>query len=425
MQMQDIKVIRTADNTLYVFYYSEGSICYQSVYDNEVSEPINVITNVSSVFSLWSSSNDIFLIANGSSGIILCRCNNGNWSSRAINGGISADCTKLSFFIFGDIVHFLFSIKNDIGKEILTLRTMNKGQWLPPIEISEIMSFYNSPYFIGQEDNKNIIIYYRLPDKTIKYCTLSIDSGNLSPSINFLATNMPCIDISTLTDGNSGHLLYLAQGMFSTQLIYKGRSGDNLGKARIIWEGQYGRGCSLFTFENRLYAVLFTKKEAFLITSEINSFEFTTPKLLASSVSSNLTKSEHLCFYSSTSFNADEVLIDTPKMSFPIIDEISRSFYPPKLTKPTLVEKAQHIYASEMNDYINQLALMNDQITQLSQTLSERNEELASLSTRWMNKYDLLLKENEVLKKQLSIQQPLPVPYGSNTDIVFVQSREL
>lgn len=423
--MQNIKVIRTADSTLYIFYYSEGAISYQTINDNEVSESISVITNVSPVFSLWHSKNNIFLIANGSSGIILCRCNNGNWSSRAISSGISSDCTKLSFFVFEDLVHFLYSFKNDNGKETLTLRTMSKGQWLPPVEISEIMSFYNSPYYIGQEDDKNIIIYYRLPDKTIKYCTLSIDSGNLSSSISFLATNMPCIDISTLTDGTSGHLLYLAQGMFSTQLIYKGRNCDNLGKARIIWEGQHGRSCSLFTFENRLYVVLFTKNDAFLISSEENSSEFSIPKPFASSFSSSLTKSEYLSSCNSFPFNADEILINTQKLSFPIIDDICRSFSPPKSMKAAPVEKPQHNLLSDTDDYIKQLSSMNDQISQLSKTLSDRNEELASLSVRWKNKYDVLLKENEALKKQLSSQQPLPAPYGSNSDIIFVQSREL
>lgn len=426
MQMQNIKVIRTADNTLYIFYYIENSICYQTIYDNQILEPLTVITNVSPVFSLWHYNNDIFLIANGSNGVILCRLSKGNWSSRTINSGISSDCTKLSFFIYRDIVHFLYSVKNDTGKESLILRTMNKDQWLPSIEISEIMSFHGSSYFIGQQDDKNIKIYYRLPDKTIKYCTLSIDSGNLSPSINFLATNMPCIDISTLTDGISGHLLYLAQGMFSTQLIYKGRNCDNLGKARIIWEGQYGQSCSLFTFENRLYAVLSTKKGSFLMVSDENSSEFSVPKPLDSSVSQSYTKSEYLSFCNTISFNADEISVNTQKLNFPIIDDICQSFSPVKSKKTATIVKQSSKQTSEAEDYIKELAAMSEQISQLSRTLSERNEELASISSRWKNKYDALLKESEELKKQLSHQQSLSAPQcNSNTDIVFVQSREL
>lgn len=425
MQIQNIKIIRTTDNTLYTFYYIENSICYQTIYDNEISEPINVITNVSPVFSLWQYNNDIFLIANGSNGIILCRLSKGNWSSRAINSNISSDCTKLSFFIYRDLVHFLYSIKNDNGKETLILRTMNKDQWFPSIEVSEIMSFHDSSYFIGQQDDKNIKIYYRLPDKTIKYCTLSIDSGNLSPSINFLATNMPCIDISTLTDGTSGHLLYLAQGMFSTQLIYKGRNCDNLGKARIIWEGQHGQSCSLFTFENRLYAVLFTNKGAFLMVSNENSSEFSIPKPLNTSVSSNCIKSEYLNFCNALTFNADEISVNTQKLTFPIINDICQYFRPSKSEKTATILKQTNNHNSDSNDYIKDLTSMSEQISQLTKTLSERNEELASLSVRWQNKYDALLKESEELKKQLSMQQSIPAPYDSSSDIVFVQSREL
>jgi len=427
MQMENIKVIRTSNNTLYIFYYSENSIYYQTIYENEILEPTKVISNVSPVFSLWHYNNDIFLIANGDNGIIFLRFSKGYWNSRIINSGLSPDCTKLSFFIYRDLVHFLYSIKDDTGKERLFLRTMKKDQWMPSIEISEIMSFHSTAYLIGQQDDKNIEIYYRIPDKTIKYCNLSIDSGNLSPSINFLATNMPCIDISTLTDGISGHLLYLAQGMFSTQLIYKGRNCDNLGKARIIWEGQYGQRCSLFAFKNRLYAVLFTQKGAYLMVTEENSSEFSIPKPLDTLTNSKFTKSEYFSFYNYFSFNSDEISIDTQKLKFPIIDDICSSFCPSK-SKPeqsTPVVNSSSIQASAATDYIKELTSMSEQISQLSQALSERNEELATLSTRWKNKYDALLKESEELKKQLINLRSIPTQNSPKSDIVFVQSREL
>lgn len=425
MLMQNIKIIRTSDNKMYMFYYKEGSIYYQNVYGNEFSEQITVITNVSSIFSLWYSNNCIYLITNGSNGIILCRYNNGKWSTRIINSNISNDCSKLSFFAFENTVHILYSIKNDAGKEALILRTMDNEQWLPPVEISEIMSFHDSPYFIGREDDKNIKIYYRLPDKTIKYCTLSIDNGTLSTSDNLLATNMPCIDTSMLTNGTSGHLLYLAQGMFSTQLIYKGRNGDSLGKARIIWEGQNGRSCSLFAFENRLYAVIYTKRGAYIMISNENSSEFSMPKPFVASVSSKLIKSEYINFCNTFPFNADEILVDANGLSFPVVDQICTDFYTTISEKTTIPENLHANQAQKTENYINEINEMNDQISQLSKTLSERNDELAALSVRWKNRYDMLLKENEELKRQLSIQRELPAPYNSNSDIIFVQSREL
>ena len=162
-----------------------------------------------------------------------------------------------------------------------------------------------------------------------------------------------------------------------------------------------------------------------MMISNENSSEFSMPKPFVASVSSSLTKSEHINFCSTFSFHADELLIDVNDRIFPVADQICTDFCPAMPEKNTAAENIHSSQAPKSDNYINQMNEMNDHICQLSKTLSERNDELAALSAKWKNKYDLLLQENEELKRQLSAQKELPAPYNSDSDMIFVQSREL
>ena len=284
---------------------------------------------------------------------------------------------------------------------------MLNGRWEQPIKISEILSFGHSPFLIGMNNN-SIKIYYRLSDKTIKLFSMPVKDCKLTESISFLATNMPYIDLSVLTENGSSHLLYLAQSTFSSQLIYKGCINDYFGKARILWEGQNGRSCSISKEKGVMYAIVHTDSSSYKIPIE----NISKPQLIK--CSSDLCKAEYLNFFDN--FSPNRIEFNLSDFSFPFMND---DFVPHiQVKKP-----ASTIKQTNSQDYLLQLEETNNRVSELSRLLAERNEEIALLSSKWKARYNAVSRENELLKNQL---KAMSIPESSDkSDIIFIQSREL
>mgnify|MGYP005810984105 CR=1 FL=1 len=406
MYSQNIKAIRTKDGRLFIFYYSEGSLFFSKVQKGSPATTEKIIENISPMFSLWCSDNGIYLLLSGNQGVVLCFYNYSRWVSKVIARDFDDNYSKISFFTSGDSVHLLYSVKDACsGGEALYVRSMKKENWEHARKISDIMPFHSTAYFIGREDNNSVKIYYRISDKTVRYCSLNLSDGSLSESENLLATSMPCSDISIFTKNNESHILYLAQGMFSSQLIYKGIKAGKQIKARVIWEGQLSGSCSLFCFDGRLYALIYNERKVYAMYSDAGNVSFSLAKDLGAKINSSCMKSEYLDFTSGGSFSANEVIINTSENSFPVIEDIYPSFIPNAQTLPdnSAIEKpAEHSLNLKAAEYEEQLAAMSDQIGELSKTLAKRNEEIAAVSARWRMKYDAVIRENELLKSRIA-----------------------
>ncbi|GFI62226.1 hypothetical protein IMSAG049_01402 [Clostridiales bacterium] len=418
MQTQNIKVIRTKDNRLFVFYYSGGAVFCRQLQKGTQTQPLRIIENVSPLFSLWCSDSGIYLLANGAQGVTLCYYNYSRWAFRLISNG--SEYSNISFFTIGESVHILYSLKAEPG-EALYVRSMNKENWSQPYKIADIMPFGSSSYFVGHESDETIRIYYRTADKTVKYCSLSLRSGSLGASENLLTTNMPCSDISILTMGNECHILYLAQSMYSSQLIYKGIRPGQQSKARIIWEGQLSGSCALFHCGGRLYALIYNDTKSYVMYSSSGGAAFSSAKNLGVRIGGVCAKAEYLDFFCSDSFRSDEIIIDTSNFFFPVIPELYPAFIPERTAeapKPVSAEVQEADVSLKAAEYEEQLSAMNGQIGELSKTLAQRNEEIAAVSARWRMKYESLAKENEMLKAQIAAkntpaENPSPAPPAS------------
>lgn len=399
-------LLKTDKNELYLFYYSEGSIYFKQLAKNQNISPIKIISDVSDIFSVWYENSFIYLLASTDSNAVLCRYN-GKWNSKKLNFSIPNECTKLFFTTAENSISFIYSVKENHNNEYLYMRYMLDDRWEQPIKISEILSFGNSPFLIGMNNN-NIKIYYRLSDKTIKFFSMSVKDCKLTESISFLATNMPCIDLSVLTENNSSHLLYLAKSSFSSQLIYKGCINDCFGKARILWEGQNGRGCSISKEKGAMYAIVHTNSSSYKIPIE----SISKPQLVKQSY--DLRKAEYLNFFDD--FSPNRIEFNLSDFSFPFMNDD----FVPYIQAQKPVSTANQ---SNSHDYLLQLEETNNRVSELSRLLAERNEEIALLSSKWKARYNAVEKENIILKNRL---KAMSIPESSDkSDIIFIQSREL
>ena len=220
---------------------------------------------------------------------------------------------------------------------------------------------------------------------------------------NLLATSMPCYDISILTKNDESHILYLAQGMYSSQLIYKGIKSGRQIKARVIWEGQLSGSCLLFCNNGRLYALMYNENNVYAVHSDSENIYFSTVKNLNIRLNSSCVKSEYIDFSSDNMFSSDELIVNTNDNSFPVTDDIYPQFIPENQTVQSIPQqKTSPINSLQAAEYEKQISSMNDRLGELSSTLAKRNEEIATLSARWRMKYEALSKENETLKNRIS-----------------------
>ncbi len=428
MQTQSIKAIRTNDNRLFIFYHSSGSIFCRQI-DTDMSEnTVKIMDNVSPGFSLWADMSGIYLLLGGMGGIHLCYYNFVRWVSRPMSKDFDPNCTKLSFFSMGESVHLLYSVKDSAGNEGLYARSMKKENWSAPSKIADIMPFHSSPYFTGRESPDKVRVYYRLSDKTIRFRTLSLTDGSVSEAENLLATNLPCSDISILTKGQDCHILYLAQGMFSSQLIYKGIRAGVQSRAKVIWEGQLSGSCSLFLYDSRLYALIYNDAKSYVMYSDEGGKAFSSAKNLGSGITPSCLKAEYMDFCGFDSFAADETIIDISSLTFPVISDICPSFIPRKTAAPSqrpepdAVRKDTSLRAAE---YEEQLSSMSSQLSELSKTLAKRNEEIAAVAARWRAKYNSLMKENETLRARISQPREVSLRTAADTGSPSVETDEV
>ncbi|MCD8037005.1 MAG: hypothetical protein LUE88_06495 [Clostridiales bacterium] len=358
MQMQNIKLIRTKDNRLFLFYHSSGAVYCRQI-DKCISEnTVKIMDNATPDFSLWADQSGIYLLIGSSEGIHLCYYNFNRWLSRTMSKDFEPNCTKISFFSFGESVHLLYSVKADDGSEGLYIRSMKKENWSAPRKITDIIPFRpSSVYFARRQSPDKIKIYYRMSDKTIRFCTLNLESGSISEAENLLTTSLPCMDISIVTNGKDSHILYLAQGMFSSQLIYKGIRGGVQSKARIIWEGQLSGSCSLFLCTGKLYALIYGGSKVYALYSDNDGKTFSSAKNLGR-ISASCVKAEYLDISENAGFAADEVITDISSITFPVVSDIYPSFIPEKskaaesCSEPVQPRRDNSIRAAEYEDQI-------------------------------------------------------------------------
>ena len=322
MRTQNIKFLRTDDGRLFMFRYGGGSIYARILYKNMPSPSFRVIDNVSDVFSIWYCDGRVYLLCLSDEGATLCLYANEKWTARLLSGRTEDSFSKMSFLSLGDSIHLVYSVNGG-----LYIRSGRGSRWSVPVKIDEAVPFSETPFYIGRENSRNVRIYYRTSDKDIKYRTLNLESGELSERLDLLSANMPCIDVSVLTEENETHILYLVKGPFSSQLIYKGIKNASSSKARIIWEGQLSGSCSLLKNDGRLYALIYDRTKCFAAFSDDSGHNFSAAKNLGIRTGDSCLKAEYTDF-SGQSFCADEIPTDISDFSFPVTEDIFPSFIP-------------------------------------------------------------------------------------------------
>lgn len=397
MNIRNVKAVRTSDDRLFLFYFSGSALYCRPAVKGKNIQPEKIMDGVSPIFSVYCTGREIYVLLKSGTDFYICRRSSDRWIYRTISCGAASDCTKLSFFVCGEAVHLIYSVKAEGGREELYVRSMRRENWYPAEKVADILPFVSASYLIGNCGGNILNIYYRTAETAVKYRSINLENGSLSEEHPLISAKMPCIDISVVTHDNDCMMLYLARGMFSCQLIYKGIVSGSVQKARVIWEGQLSGSCSLFVCGSRTYALIYGDSRLYVMYSDKNG-AFSPAKNMGAFSGENVVKAE----YSSAvggEFFADEIPVDLSDFSFPVTADICPNLVPEEKHEAVeAVRSAPTVNPAVTEEYEAQISALNSQISELSSALAKRNEEIAAVSARWRNRYEELKRQYEELK---------------------------
>lgn len=398
MRTQNIKFLRTDKGRLFMFRYGGGSIYSKILVKGVPSSSVKVAEGVSPVFSVWNSDSMVYLICLSAGGVTLCLYRDGKWVSRILSGKTEDEFSSISFLSSGDTLHLVYSLDQGVSHS-LCIRSAKGDRWMAPVKIDDVIPFGETPFYIGRESRSTVRLYYRTTDRDIKFRIFDLTNGSISPCMDLISANMPCTDISVLTEKNESHILYLVKGPFSSQLIYKGINGTSPSKAKIIWEGQLSGSCSLLKNDGRLYALIYDRTKCFAAFSDDGGNSFSAAKNLGVRMGDSCRKAEYTDFFENT-FLADEIPTDISDFTFPVSSDIFPAFIPSEGIEERPAVRQMSAPASPQfrvpEGNINEL---NEKIKELNSLLNRRNDEIAAITASWKAKYDALLRENSALKE--------------------------
>ena len=400
MQIKNIKVIRTKDNSLYIFYYSNGSVFCRKTTKNEAPPTMRVMDEVMPSYSVCAADDGIYLLLTRKSDVMLCFYDYKRWVSKPLSDMADRSITDISFMLSGSLLRLVYSMKTSSGEE-LYIRSAKGGVWSSPIKIDDILPLKSSAYFLSKTDEFTYSLNYRYTDNSICRRMIDLTDSGISEKEVLLSTSLPCIDISILNKDNTCHLLYLTKNRFSSQLIYKGIDKHRQSKARVIWEGYLEGSCLLFNCLGRLYALIYGGDSSYITYSDDGGINFLPGRKMNMDMLSHCLKAYYLNNSTENGFCSDEVIVDTDNFSFPLINELYPSFIPEKEEIPVKETPSQDT-ALKASEFDEQLLNLNSQIEELSKALAKRTEEITTVNASWVRKYEALKRENSALKKQIA-----------------------
>ena len=291
------KVIRTNGNNIFIFRYIHNSVYFYRADKNTFSPPTKVIENIWQCFSVCSNDRGIFLLCMGKDGIHLCFYDFEKWSYRLTSKNPIENCIQISLFIYETTVRLIYFTANT-NKIFLT----SANEKSPSVIAESVIFKGGKAFHIGYENSVSAKIFYFLGD-SLKCRSLNISNGKLSEEKTVFTTNLPCTDYSVLTAENEIHILWLAGNSHKSMAVYKNIIKGIPSKAKVIFENEPCKCCSLFKYKNEIYAQFIGNKNSYILNPNKNKADIF-------ETSDCIEKAEYMDYCSTLPLSADEVITE-------------------------------------------------------------------------------------------------------------------
>ena len=429
---ENIKVIRTRHNTLFLFFGNELGI-HCSRYENEGwLEPELIIPNVHPEFSVSVSSNDVIYILcrDKNNKIFICRKNETDiWESKPLIESKYTITPKFYLSTNKSNMNLIYNTPTDDPKiNYINYTSLNKGNWDKLVKIDAILPFDNSPYIINTIEDNHIIIFCRTDENTINCREVLLSPFTLGTLNTVARTNSyPILDFSTLITNDKIHMVFLIKTRFSYQLVYKSKVETQISQPVVLWEGQKADSCSIFSCDKKVHIVWTNGNQCFSINSENDCQSFSRAQRVPYQLPNNTVKVEYINANINEKhiFNSSELYVDRDnKTAIQVVNLFDKHFYPESkdslnLTAASAMEYNNNLTLKEnievlknkIIQYETTLSENNNQLTELTKSLSEKSKETNALNSRWTDRCKNLEYEITRLNSELLVEKSKNLNY--------------
>lgn len=419
---ETIKVIRTKQNSLFVFFGNEYGINCSRYENQSWLEPELIIPNVHSQFSVSVSANDVIYILcrDKNNKIFICRKNEADsWESKPLIENKYNFTPKFYLSTNKSSMSLIYNTPTDDPKiNYINYTSLAKGNWEKLVKIDAILPFDESPYIINTIEDNHIIIFCRTDENMVNCREVLLSPFTLGTLNTVARTNsFPILDFSSLVTEEKIHMVFLIKTRFSYQLVYKSKIETQISQPIVLWEGQKADSCSIFSCDRKIHIVWTNGNQCFSISSDNDCESFSRAQKIPYQLIGTPVKVEYINANTNEKniFNASELYIDSEnKNSIQIVNLFDKHFYPENKDALNLAAASSMEYNNSLSlkenieilknkiiQYETTLSESNNQLTELAKTLSEKNKETNILNLRWTDKCKNLEQELGKLNEEL------------------------
>lgn len=288
MQNQLVKLFKTNDNILLLFYTGENSIFLKKYINNKWTSPFQIIEGCRNAFNVCGTNGNIYLLCGDNKGnVYVCKeKQNGAWEKKIILKG-GENTLKSKFFIYSgksslSLIYNISEPENSCDSMMFTHFAL--GQWEKPNKIQNFIKFRDNPYFINLLEENHVINFYKDTEQNLCCREFLINPLTIGASYQLIPSGSFTKDISILPHNEKIHILYFTVTKFSYQLIYRYKANNSISRPVIIWEGQRAESCAVYTTENKIFITWIADGTAYYTYSNDEGYTFIGAYRLNSSV---------------------------------------------------------------------------------------------------------------------------------------------
>ncbi len=451
--MENSYLVRLNENKLFCFYYAKSRGILYKTYENSkwLGEKALLEQGKEHFTVTVDDKGVIYILCQDMVGdVVLLTTDEGEWTSKVIlkNQSPKVHSILLKPIITDNGLCLIYNVPvaEEKANYIVYQIFDGNGKWSPAQRIDRFNSMAQGLFQVQHVSREHILLFYqtRTSENCLGYREITpTELGNYN---TIFSTMHQIQDSSFLTTDSSIHAVCIIKSMFSHQLLYRKKEGEEFSNPIVISESQKLENCMLFYVKNVLYIMFISNGQLFETKSNDNGKTFYRPIRYKNKFCLNPMKSFYVTSIgqSEDTFYCRELYVDRiHPWDIQVLPDKYDDFYPElipiirpdveainKQSKSAKHAEAQQAVPDDVSEKIfsltnqvthlqRQINEKNEQLLDMSSLLKERNEEINQIEAERKNYYiksldereellekiHMLEKENNDLKAKLKIEE--------------------
>lgn len=400
MQSNLVKLFKFQDGRISSFFFRDGSLYTAQCSQTTAPTVYTISSDVLPVFSLASDNGSpVVIFRKSSGGIYISKFTYGKWNEKALIKPSAYENIKISLFI-ASLGPVLLYCSPPSGKNpgSLFLAAFYDKLWHSPVFIDNITSFGGSYYLPLSISNNHLILLYSDGNYPLVSKELLMNPVKTGKTMPILTGSAYVCDLSAVVKEDILHIAAVIRLGRIFRLIYVNRSESGISPVITLWESPKIDSCCIFIPKDKIHVFCISGRNIFCSCSNNNGASFDPIHRYKASPNRKIIKAEFIntCRTLQNSYSEVYVYADS-LLETAFMEDIDPSFYSEntaiKAAETDIksnLEETLNIYKNKAEYYEKCFNEANKKLGELSKKLAQRNEELSTLNSKWVKRYNSL-----------------------------------